>query len=358
MNMLIINHRDPRHPYAGGAEELLLQIAKRLVKRGHHITWLSERPPQTPSTEEIDGIKIIRKGGFITLHIYSLQYISKNVKKYDIIIDSIGHVFPFLSNILTKKSIAIVYHVNGPVLFRTTIVPVALTGIIAEALTPKIYKLIITISPSTKERLLKLGAKQVYVVPPAVDHQVYKPGSISPTPLVVWINRFVPYKNPQDAIKIFAEVKKEVPEARFVMIGGGPLLERTKNLAAKVAPFIEFTGRVSTETKVRLLQEAWACLYTSDVEGFGLGILEGAACETPCVAYNVPGVRDAIIHRKTGLLVPHRDTNAAAAALTEILRNDQLRKSLAQAARRYANQFNWDKSAEKLENILSTLITK
>jgi len=116
---------------------------------------------------------------------------------------------------------------------------------------------------------------------------------------------------------------------------------KNEKLAAKVAPFIEFTGRVSTETKVRLIQEAWACLYTSDIEGFGLGILEGAACETPCVAYNVPGVRDAVIHGKTGLLVPHRDTKAAAAALAEILRNDQLRKSLAQAARQYANQFNW-----------------
>ena len=148
------------------------------------------------------------------------------------------------------------------------------------------------------------------------------------------------------------------PKPASFMIGGGPLLEKTKKLAAKVAPFIEFTGRVSTERKVKLLQEAWACLYTSDVEGFGLSILEGAACETPCVAYNVPGVRDAVIHGKAGLLVPYRDTKTAAAALAEILRNDQLRKSLAQAARQYANQFNWDKSAEKLENILSILISK
>jgi glycosyltransferase involved in cell wall biosynthesis len=49
---------------------------------------------------------------------------------------------------------------------------------------------------------------------------------------------------------------------------------------------------------------------------------------------------------------------SGAAALAEILRNDQLRKNLAQAARQYANQFDWDKYAEKLENILSTLITK
>ena len=245
-----------------------------------------------------------------------------------------------------------------PVLLKTAPLPAALAGIVAEKITPQLYNTIITVSPSTKDMLLRLGARQVHIVPNAVDHQTYKPGSKSPIPLVVWINRFAPYKNPQDAVKIFTQVKKVVPEARFVMVGGGPLLEKTKKLAANVAPFIEFTGRVSTETKVKLLQEAWACLYTSDVEGFGLGILESAACETPCVAYNVPGVRDAIIHRKTGLLVPHRDTKTAATTLTEILRNDQLRKSLAQAARQYANQFNWDKSAEKLENILSTLITK
>jgi len=44
------------------------------------------------------------------------------------------------------------------------------------------------------------------------------------------------------------------PEARFVMVGGGLLLEKTKKLAAKVPPFIESTGRVSTDTKVILLQ--------------------------------------------------------------------------------------------------------
>jgi glycosyltransferase involved in cell wall biosynthesis len=203
--------------------------------------------------------------------------------------------------------------------------------------------------------LMRLGARQVHIVPNAVDHKTYRPGPKSPTPLVVWINRFVPYKNPQDAVKIFAQVKKEVPETHFVMVGGGPLLKKTKKLAAKTAPFIEFTGRISTETKVKLLQEAWACLYTSDVEGFGLGILEAAACQTPCVAYDVPGVRDAITHGKTGLLVPHRDIKAAAATLTEILRNDQLRKSLAEAARQYANQFDWDKSTEKMEKILSSL---
>jgi glycosyltransferase involved in cell wall biosynthesis len=301
---------------------------------------------------------VIRRGGFATLHIYAPLYVRRHGRNYDVVVDNVAHVYPFLSPLFARKTAAIIHHINGPVLLKTTPLPAAFAGMAAEVITPQLYRTIITVSPSTRDMLMRLGARQVHIVPNAVDHQTYKPGSKSPIPLVVWINRFVPYKNPQDAVKIFAQVKKEVPEARFVMIGGGPLLEKTKKLAAKVAPFIEFTGRVSTETKVKLLQQAWACLYTSDVEGFGLGILEAAACETPCVTYNVPGVRDAVIHGKTGLLVPHRDTKAAATALAHILKNDQLRKSLAQAARQYANQFDWDKSAEKLETILSTLITK
>ena len=358
MNILFINHRDLRHPLAGGAEEYLFQIAKRLARRGHNVAVLAERPPGAPPQEDIDGVTVVRRGGFATLHIYAPIYVKKHGKKYDVVVDNVAHVFPFLSSLFARKTAAIIHHINGPVLLKTAPLPAALAGIAAEVITPRLYKTIITVSPSTRDMLMRLGARQVHIVPNGVDHQTYKPGSKSPTPLVVWLNRFVSYKNPQDAVKIFTQVKKDAPEARFVMVGGGPLLEKIKRLAAQTAPFIEFTGRVSTETKVRLLQEAWACLYTSDVEGFGLGILEAAACETPCVAYNVPGVKDAIIHRKTGLLVPHRDTKTAAAALTEILKNDQLRKSLAQAAHQYANQFDWDKSAEKLENILSTLITE
>jgi len=83
------------------------------------------------------------------------------------------------------------------------------------------------------------------------------------------------------------------------------------------------------------------------VDGFGLVILEVVAYESPSMAYNGPGVRDATNYLRTWLLVQHRDTKTATTALTEILRNNQLWESLTQATRQYANQFNWDKSTEK-----------
>ncbi len=352
MDILFVNHRDLHHPLAGGAEEYLFQIARRLAKRGHNITVLAERPSGAPPEDEIDGVKVVRRGNFLSLHFYVPAFLKKHGEQYDVVVDNVAHVFPFLSPLLVKRAVAIIHHINGPVLFKIAPPPIALAGLASEAVAARIYKTIITVSPSTRERLVRLGAGQVHIVPNAVDHQIYKPGPKSPTPLVVWINRFVSYKNPEDAVKIFAHVKKAVPEARFIMVGGGPHLEKTRRLAAKIAPFVQFTGRISTNAKVQLLQASWACLYTSDIEGFGLGILEAAACATPCVAYNVPGVRDAIIHGKTGLLVPHKDVKAAAFALTQIIKNEVLRNKLSKAAHEYSKKFNWDTSAEKMEKIL------
>jgi glycosyltransferase involved in cell wall biosynthesis len=229
MNILFINHRDLQHPLAGGAEKYLFQIAKRLAKRGHDVTVLAERPQGAPPQEEIDGVTILRSGGFATLHIHTPLYVKKHGRKYDVVVDNIAHVFPFLTSLFAKKVTAIIHHINGPVLLKTAPLPAALAGIIAERTTPQLYRTIITVSPYTKDMLLRLGTRQVHIVPNAIDHQTYKPGSKSPIPIVVWINRFVPYKNPQDAVKIFAQVKNDAPEARFVMVGGGPLLEKPKN---------------------------------------------------------------------------------------------------------------------------------
>jgi len=53
----------------------------------------------------------------------------------------------------------------------------------------------------------------------------------------------------------------------------------------------------------RLLARAWVLVNPSVREGFGLNVLEANALGTPCVAYNVAGLRDSVIDGKTGLLV-------------------------------------------------------
>ena len=62
-------------------------------------------------------------------------------------------------------------------------------------------------------------------------------------------------------------------------------------------------GRVSEARKSQLLRESWLLVHAAEHEGWGLAILEAGVCETPSLAYRVPGVRDAVVDRVTGVLV-------------------------------------------------------
>ncbi|MCU7787788.1 glycosyltransferase family 4 protein [Pyrobaculum sp. 3827-6] len=355
MRILFVGHRDPKHPAAGGAEEYVFQIAKRLAAKGYDVTILAERPDGLPATEVLDGVKIVRKGGFATLHLYAPLYVSRH--EYDVVVDNVAHVFPFASPLFTKaRTVAIIHHINGPAIRKVMPLPLAPAGALAEKMHPKIYKIIVAPSRFTKEELVKLGAREeaVHVVPPGVDHEIYRPGPKAEKPTIVWINRFVRYKNPDHAIKAFALVKKQVPDAHMIMIGGGPLLQKTQQLAQRLGLDIEFTGRVALEKKVEYLQRAWVCLYTSEIEGFGLVTLEAAASGTPCVGYAVGGLREGIKDGETGYLVSKGDITRLANIVTRILIDRQLLDKLSRNSIEYAKKYSWDTSAERFESILST----
>ena len=91
---------------------------------------------------------------------------------------------------------------------------------------------------------------------------------------------------------------------------------------------------------------------TSPKEGWGISIMEAAACGTPTVASRSPGLRDAVLDGRTGILVPHGDTAELADALAELLGNPGLRRRMGLAARTFAEGFDWGASARKMEALL------
>src|SRR5581483_7114696 len=78
---------------------------------------------------------------------------------------------------------------------------------------------------------------------------------------------------------------------------------------------VRFLGRISESEKLALLRRAWALVFASPKEGWGITNLEAAACATPVVASNSPGIRESVVDGKTGYLVPHGDIEALANAL-------------------------------------------
>jgi glycosyltransferase involved in cell wall biosynthesis len=226
---------------------------------------------------------------------------------------------------------------------------------------PLVYRkcAFITVSESSKRDMqtLNITDKNIEVVHPGVDLGFLAPGQKSPVPLVAYVGRLKEYKSVDVLIKAFSKVLSEVSEAKLVIAGDG---DDTKRLKRKVAELglgsrVTFLGKVSEEKKLQILQEAWVCVNPSMMEGWGITVIEANACGTPVIASDVPGLRDSVYDRQSGMLVPYGHVNLLAAHITHILKDDILRGSLSKYAVTWAKNFEWGKSSEKFISAISRI---
>ena len=360
MRILWINHRDPKHPQAGGAEVRLYEIARRLVRRSHEITVLCEKASGLPSEEVLEGIRIKRIGGRASIHLLAPLYVGKHGHEYDVTIDDIAHAVPWYSPLVTKTPvIAQIHHVHQDVVYVELSKLSAWIINRAERTIAKVYKHFIAVSQSTKEELVKrlgIDPYRVAVVPNGVDLERYKPGPKDPRPTILWVGRIKKYKNLDHLLKAYKIVKQEVPDAQLIIIGTGDQEQKIKELARKLElRDAYFLGKVPEEEKIRWMQRAWIIVSTSMVEGWGMTVTEATACRTPAVAYDVPGLRDSVRHMETGILVPYGDIKTFARAAIMLAEDRELWRKLAGNALNWAKQFDWNKSAEKFIKVIESI---
>jgi len=88
--------------------------------------------------------------------------------------------------------------------------------------------------------------------------------------------------------------------------------------------------------------------------GWNNPVAEAMACKVPVVCTDIGGVKDFAFHEKTALLVPPKDPKAMASAIIRLIRDKELRETLRENAYKHIRQFDWDKSARRLEEILTS----
>jgi len=345
LDLLMVNHRDPLHPKAGGAEQVLYEVGKRIARMGR-VTWLAESVKGRKEREVLEGIQILRRGNGFTLHLHSIM----EARRHDVTIDSVAHAVPFFSHLVNERTLALVHHVHQEVL-RYQLPPVQAAVLRWLERRIKGYPRLIAVSQTTKRELIKLGVEsdRVRVIYNGVDHQKYRPGEKARRPTLLWIGRMVKYKNPLDALRIYGKLRNG---AEMIVAGGGEMEDQVREVAERVGA--KFLGKVSEEEKVRLYQRAWVILSTSFVEGWGMTLVEANACGTPAVGYAVGSVPEVIQEGVNGFLVKYGDVEAAAREVDRILgMGKEEREDLWESSYRSSLRYDWEVTAQEYLEELS-----
>jgi len=348
---------------AGGAEVHLKEVFSRIAARGVEVHLLSSSFRGARGYEFSEGVHIHRTGSRPVFNFFVPGKVRELEKRYsfDLLIEDLNKL-PFYTMFYsrTPKKLAILHHLFDRTIYEETN-PIAATYVyLQEKLVPRLYRdwPFVVVSESTKEDLVRGGvpAENVRIVYNGIDVEFFRPMPKYVQPTVLYLNRFRKYKRPDLAVRIFAEVKRAMPEARFLMAGKGPYLETVKRIASRLGVDVDFLGFVPEDVKAEVMAKSWVVLNTSSREGWGLVNMEAFASGTPVVGFRVHGMKDSVKDGYTGFLVNYGDVKGAAERVLRILKDADLRKRLSENARRFAEGFTWDRAAVETLKVIGEVI--
>lgn len=360
MRILLLNWQDRHNPLAGGAEIHLHEIFRRLAERGHEITMLVSGWPGALAQEQVDGMQVYRVGRRYTFGLHApragRQLLAR--KRYDVVVEALNKVPIFAPAWAGVPTVLVVHHLFGTSAFQEAAAPVAAATWLLERPIPRVYRGVPTqaISHSTADDLVARGLRRsdIRVIHPGVDLAFYTPPPEprrTAEPTFLYLGRLKRYKGVEIILEALARLRERGCAARLAVAGRGTREPHLRRLAARlgVADRVDFLGFVTEEQKRELLRTAWANVLVSPKEGWGMINIEAAACGTPTVASDAPGLRESVLHGRTGLLVPYGDPQALADALQSLARDPARVEALGQEALRFAARFSWDAAAEQTE---------
>jgi glycosyltransferase involved in cell wall biosynthesis len=205
---------------------------------------------------------------------------------------------------------------------------------------------VIAISSFVRERgieLLGLDPDRVRVAPLAIDHARYRPAAVARERFLLYPARRWPHKNHERLFAAFAALRRDEPDLRLVLTGGG-------HAGLPVPDGVEVRGLVSEDELVDLYRRAAALVFPSLYEGFGIPVLEAMGCGCPVACANAGSLPE--VAGDAAVLFDPYDPDAIAAALRELLA-----APAAWSARglEHVRRFSWEATARAHEAVYREL---
>lgn len=211
-------------------------------------------------------------------------------------------------------------------------------------------KYILANSYFSRETILRAYGLNSYVSYMGIDANLFRPRSAQKENFVLSVGGCQPHKGYDFTIRSLSLIDEQ-KRPKMVIVSNSTTKAWEAHLvqmAARLAVDLEVKKSVPDSELVRLYNQAKLFVYAALLEPFGLAPLEAMACGTPVVAVREGGVRESVVHKETGILT-ERDEPTFAAAVTELLQNDHLRKQMGdRGAEVVRNLWTLEQAGERL----------
>jgi glycosyltransferase involved in cell wall biosynthesis len=180
------------------------------------------------------------------------------------------------------------------------------------------------------------------------------------SPVIGTVARLVAAKRLDYLLEAARAVCETVPQARFLIVGDGPLRKELESQAMQLdlAPeYVRFLGNRQDVTD--FLSALDIFVLSSEREGLPVSLLEAMAASRPVVATQVGGIPQVIQDRHNGLLVPPHDPAGLAKAIIALIKDSTLRESMAREGYRTVEaRFSTDVVGQQIIALYDSLLEK
>lgn len=370
----------PRYyPQAGGLENYARHSVRTLCNAGFRVLVFTSAPRGGRAEDEVDGVKVYRLPQLFTLShtpvnlLWPLQLRSL-FKSEGVDVINAHTPVPVIADAARlasgRRPVIVTYHSD---LEKDGLIGKALCRIESALLTkPTLAAADAVIATSddyvkNSRVLTKIETKTV-ISAPGVDVNVFRrptaPQVVAGRLIfVAQLDRTHRHKGLDQLLEAFPLAKQAVPDLSLVVVGRGNDQERyaVKAAALGIGDCVDFMGFVPDDALAELYSSACAVVLPSQnaTEGFGMVLLEAAACGTPAVATHVGGIPAAVVDGETGLLVPPGHPDSLSAALVRIVQDFELRDRLSRNAYKRATEtFTWDIQGKVLTGLVEDVLSE
>jgi glycosyltransferase involved in cell wall biosynthesis len=191
---------------------------------------------------------------------------------------------------------------------------------------------------------LGVQPERVHSIPLGLDHERFRPSDVPREPFLLYPARPWPHKNHDRLFDAFARLRRERPELRLVLTGGG-------HEGRPVPDGVEVRGLVSADELVSLYQRAACLVFPSLYEGFGQPPLEAMACGCPVAASDIPAIAEAC--GDAAALFDPMDPEDVAAVVAGVL---DAPERFSAAGLERARAYTWTETARRHEAVYRAIL--